>query len=68
MIQVIRKYTVKGFEVRVIEYNEGGAVEYHVIHNFPGVPGGDWYRENEKAKAIAQAQFLAGWIERQKVG
>ena len=68
MTQVIRSYTANGYTVRVIEYNEDGNVEYRVIHNFPGVPGSDWYREYEKAKAIAQAQFLAGWIERQKVG
>ena len=65
--EIIRKYIVRGYEVTVIRYNEDGKFEYRVKHNFPGVPGSDWYEEYEKAKAIAQAQFLAGWIERQKV-
>ena len=66
MTQAIRTYTANGFEVRVLRYSENGKTEYHVVHNFPGVPGSDWYEEYEKAKAIAYAQFLAGWIERQK--
>ena len=66
MKQIIRKYVAKGFTVSVVQYSDGGKNEYHVEHNFPGVPGSDWYEEYEKAKAIAQAQFIAGWINRQK--
>lgn len=67
MEQIIRSYTAKSFTVQVIQYNDGEKVKYHVTHNFPGIPrGGDWFKEYEKANAIAQAQFLAGWIERQK--
>lgn len=66
MEQEIRSYTANGYTIKVIQYNDGGKIEYHVKHNFPSVPGGEWFKEHEKAKAIAEAQFFAWWIERQE--
>ena len=66
MKTVIRRYTAKGIEVRVVQYEDETGIQYHTEHDFPGVPSGDWFKEYEKARAISQAQFIAGWIERQK--
>ena len=61
--EVVKRYTVAGYEVRVVRYSDTG--EYHVEHDLPAFrsPGG-WYGKNEKQKAIVAAQFYAGGIER----
>lgn len=64
MKEIIRKYTVNGIEVRVAKYDEDGRVQYHVEHDMKRVQNGDWFGEFDRTRAIMQAQFVAGWIER----
>lgn len=64
MKEVIKRYTINGIEVRVAKYTEEGSVQYHVEHDIKGVQSGDWFGEWDRTRAIMQAQFFAGWIER----
>ena len=64
MKEIIRRYRVNGIEIRVVKYTEGGRVQFHVEHDMKGVQSGDWFGEFDRTRAIMQAQFVAGWIER----
>lgn len=60
MKREIRKYIGKLGEVTVTEYTEDGKVEYHVVHHGLNGCGCGWFKDWQKADAIAYAQFLAG--------